>query len=364
MPERRVARFDSGDRWDQPGLVWGPLAESPPGSGPLPDRPFTLNEHTNMEYWEVTKDRAQKTLPVWQTYVSALKIGTRGSADLEGLIDGFEPLVQERTGAQDDLDAAFRAVQTSLLIMQTLGVKVPQIIEAQLDENAGIMQDVDDLFGTQPRTESTILKRARDLYPVWVRANAAMAALVPTQPPIVRSIQGVAYTAVMLKAQLDGYTDLVTAMDNKESALNGKREALRGHDRVCDQLNKRWYKAVKANAEAGSALLTALEGIPTEPSTPPPETMEIDHVVQGGEQGRQALVSYVAGGGDHATTKQVQWSLPGEAEPWTHTAALDASGNALGPFPVGTVLTIRTLVSNSAGTRTTAPRTMTIGVPV
>jgi len=38
--------------------------------------------------------------------------------------------------------------------------------------------------------------------------------------------------------------------------------------------------------------------------------------------------------------------------------------NALGPFTVGQVVTIITEVSNSVATRTTAPRTITIGVPV
>ncbi len=87
-------------------------------------------------------------------------------------------------------------------------------------------------------------------------------------------------------------------------------------------------------------------------------------MTQGGEEGRQALVNYPPGGGDHATLKELQFTVQGDAEEFTHKVPLDASGNALGPFAVGTVLTIRTSVSNSAGTRTSAPRTITIQEPI
>ncbi len=317
-----------------------------------------------MEYWEITKQRAQATLPVWQQYVPTLKIGTTGVAGLDTLIAQFEPLVQGRTTAQDVFDAAFRAVQAVLLKMKILGTKVPLIIEGQLDENTGLMKDVDDLFSVNPRTESTILKRARMLYAVWVRANTALAALTPAQPPITRPIQGVPQTAAMLKGLLDGYTDLVKTMEDEEEALNQTREALRTLDRVVDQLNKRWYKVVKAQHEPGSPVFEALAGIPTEPGTPVPEAIEINTVTQGGEEGLQALVAYVAGGGAHATTKLVRWGIEGVDVGTPHSAPLDASGNALGPFAVGQVVQVLTEVSNSAGTRTTAPRTITIAEPI
>ena len=47
-----------------------------------------------------------------------------------------------------------------------------------------------------------------------------------------------------------------------------------------------------------------------------------------------------------------------------HSAPLDASGNALGPFVVGQTVSVITEVSNSAGTRTTAPRTIVIEEPI
>lgn len=316
-----------------------------------------------MEYWDVTKERAQISLPIWQTHTPTLKVGTLGPADLETLINGYEPLVQARTAAQDDFDEAERVVARHLLIMKILSVKVPALIEGQLSENQSIMDDLNDVHAVVPRTEPTILKRARMVYPVWMRANTAMAALTPTQPPITRVIAGTPYTAVKLKELLDGFTDVVKDMRDMESVLNGKRMALRSHDRATDQLCKRWYKLAKATAEPDSDLETALKDVPTEQSTPAPDPIEISTVTQGGDDGLQVLVSYLPGGGDHATTRQVKWQKNGETN-FPHSAVLDASGNTLGPFVEGDVVKIITEVSNSSGTRTTAPRTITLAPPI
>ena len=352
--------------WDEPGANWnsGIRWDDPTPMHLLPVNPGAAATHSTsastMEYWEVTKNRAQLTRSAWEQHVPALKIGTDGFAELETLIGQFEPLVQERTAAQDEKDAAFRAIQGALLKLKVLGTKIPAIIDGQLSENEGLMKDLNDLYSTKPATEATILKRARMLYPVWVRANMALAALTPAQPPITRVIQGVSYTAALLKSLLDGYTDLIATNNNKQETLDVKRTALRALDRTVDQLSKRWYKVVKASYDPGTPEYEALANIPTEPSTPLPETVEIDTITQGGEEGRQALVAYVPGGGDHATTKKIKWQVVGVDAGFTNEAPLDASGNALGPFPVGTVIKIITEVTNSAGTRTTAPRTIII----
>ena len=349
-------RYDSGFRYDDPTPAHL-LKVS------LPAKATHSTSSSTMEYWEDTKNRAQLTRAAWEQHLPALKIGTDGFAEMEGYIAQFEPLVQERTAAQDVKDAAFRAIQGALLKLKVLGTKIPAIIDGHLSENDGLMKDLNDLYGTKPATEATILKRARMLYPVWVRANTALAALTPAQPAITRVIQGVVYTAALLKSLLDGYTDLIATNNDKDELLDAKRTALRTLDRTVDQLNKRWYKVVKASYDPGTPEYEALSGIPTEPGTPLPDTVEIDTVTQGGEDGLQVLVNYVPGGGDHATTKKIKWKLPGEAT-FTNEAALDASGNALGPFPAGTVVVIITEVSNSTGTRTTAPRTITLEEPI
>lgn len=364
MPHPLEARWDDGvTRWND-GSLWnsGPATPAPPVLLSA-DHTFSLNT-TAMEYWEITKNRAQETLPVWTQYLPTFKVGGQGTTELTAYIDGFEPLVQERTLAQDNFDACFRAAQDALLRMKMLGTRVPAIIEAHLDENDGLMKDVDDLYATQPSTESGILKRLRMLLPVWVRANTALAAMTPAESPITRAVGGVSYTAATAKTLLDGYTAVINDMQDKQELLDRKRTELRAHDRAADQLNKRWYKAVKASHDPGSAVYEALAGITTEPSTPAPETIEINTVLQGGEGGLQVLVSYLPGGGDHATTKLIKWQVVGVDPGFDQSAPLDASGNAAGPFTVGQTIKFITEVTNSVATRTTAPRTIIITEPV
>lgn len=309
MPIPIEARWNDGvTRWND-GSLWSAPAEPAPilltSNDPIP------RTSTAMEFWEITKQRSQETLPVWNQYLPALQVGGFNVADLETLIDGFEPLVQQRTDAQDTYDASFRSGQDALLRMKALGIKVPAIIEANLDQNAGIMKDVDDLYGSSPRSEGTILKRLRDLLPVWVRANAALAAQVPAQPPITRLVGGVTYTAATAKTLLDAYTDVVNDVKNDEELFDRKRAALRAHDRAADQLNKTFYKSVKASHDPGSEVYDALGGITTETGTSAPDSIEINTVTQGGEAGLQVLVSYLPGGGAHATTKLIKWQVVG-----------------------------------------------------
>src|SRR5437773_2183095 len=121
---KRQGVWDSGDTWDDPEVFWNGPPEEPLAPILLPKQNFNLNLTTNMEYWEITLDRSQKTLPVWNQYLPDLNIGTQGPDALEALIDGFEPLVQARVAAQDVADAAFRDVQASLLKMKILGTAV------------------------------------------------------------------------------------------------------------------------------------------------------------------------------------------------------------------------------------------------
>jgi hypothetical protein len=317
-----------------------------------------------MENWENTKSRAQISLAVWKLHTAELKIGGLGATDLEGFIAQFEPAAQARTTDQDGRDASVRTTKTALLKMKILGTKVPQIIDGQVPGETGIIEDLGEIYRIVPRSEPTILGRARGLYPIWVRADAALAALTPPAAPITRPIGNTPHTAAMLKGLLDGYTDVVAAMNNKESQLNKTRGDLRTLDHKVDQLAKNWYKVVKNTYDEGSPVYEALAQIPTEGGTPTPDPVDIDELIQGGTGGLQVLVSYVAGGGEHATTLEVQWMVEGVDADFTHNAPLDASGNALGPFTEGQVVKVRTSVSNSTGSRTSPVRTITIEEPV
>lgn len=361
MPNPAGAYYDDGLTYWDDGSTWDSASATP---APLlvTDQPLAIN--TAMEFWEVTKSRAQETLPVWTLYLPTLVVMGKDKDDLEALIDGFEGLVQARSLAQDTYDQSHRACQDALLRMKVLGTKVPAIIDAQLSANPAILKDLADLYRNAPRTEGSILKRLRDMLYVWEKANTLLAAETPAQPAIVRKVGGITYTAALARTLLDSYTDLVKDMKADEEALDVTRTALYDHDKAADQLNKNWYQMVKASHDPGDDVYEALSGITTEPGTPAPETIEIDNVLQGGDEGLQVLVAYLPGGGAHATTSLVKWMVVGVDAGFTHSAPLNREGNALGPFTVGQVVRVITEVSNSSGTRTTAPRTITIQEPI
>ena len=116
-------------------------------------------------------------------------------------------------------------------------------------------------------------------------------------------------------------------------------------DRKTDRANKRWYQAWLKVFPAGTAEGDAAQAqIPTEQGTPAPTPLEIltlaaqpDHTVR---------VTLDPAGGAHATTKELQYQLPGEAE-FGHTAPITGRVMAAGPFAAGAAVAFRTRVANS-----------------
>lgn len=358
-----MAKWDDGSRWDD-GTRYD--AGPPPDPGPFlsSKTPTNLNHSTSMQPWEITKERAIATHTVWTQHAPSLTIGGKVAADLEALIDGFEALAQDRVAKQDLADAAYRARESSLLKMQLLGARIPQIIEGQFSEDDAVVRDLRDVYKVKQTGMNRILERGRRLHPVWVRANTALAAMTPPQPAITRAIQGTPQTAAIYLGLVDGFTALTKALSDAEGLYDNAQEALDDHEEECDDLIKRWYRVAKATFEPGTAAYAALESIPTEPTTPYPVPIEISTVVQGGTDGLQVLVNYVAGGGAHATTSEVKWKVVGVDTDFDNNAPLDPSGNAIGPFTVGQVVQVMTQVSNSVGSRTSAVRTITIEEPI
>ena len=317
-----------------------------------------------MEFWEITKERTLITLTTWQHHLPALKIGTQDSEALAALFMGFEPLASACVRAQYAFDGAYREVQSALATMRVLGTKVPQLIEGQLDENRLMMIAVKALYKTSPRTEDSILKRLRELLPVWRRANTALAALTPPQPAITRKVGGVVYTEASARVLYDSYIVLIGSLSEAAALLAAAKEDLAAHDFATDELNKRWYKVAKALADTEDALAESLARIPTEPGTPAPTIIEISTIEQGGAGGMEAMVEYEKGGGDHATTRNLRWKVEGVDADFVNAVELNRAGNKIGPFLVGQVVSILGEVINSSGRRTSAIRTITMGPPI
>jgi hypothetical protein len=114
-----------------------------------------------------------------------------------------------------------------------------------------------------------------------------------------------------------------------------------------------------ALADEGTPGFDALAGITTTTTSPLPDTLGIRAVRQGGTNGLQVLVSYEPSTIEPDETRELQYMRDGIDADWT-TIAVDASGNALGPFVVGQTIRLRTAVSNSHGTRNSGPRRLVI----
>ncbi len=304
--------------------------------------------------------RAQQSLAVWLHWAPDLRLGGVGPEVLEEKIAQFEPLAQEVVAVQDDYDATSRAVEAALSKLKLLGVKMPPIIEGQLHDNEGLLAALRKIYRTSPRSEGTILVRARELYPIWLLADEAMAALVPPQPPLTRRIQKVEHTVAMLKALVDGYSDLIKETTLQAKLLAASKARLMALAAATDVLNKRWFKVMSHAFDPGSGEHAALELISTEPFARVPVVLEIQSIKQGGLQGRQVLIRYAKKGGDHATRSFVKWQVVGVDADFVNELPLDKQGNTLGPFVAGTELRIIAEVANSVGSRTTAPRSIVI----
>lgn len=358
-----LARWNDGSTWNG-GFLWSASTAPAEPIPLLPTAPIPLNTHTTMQPWEITKQRAILSLTVWTQHAPTLKIGGLGTTEMSAWIAQFEAVVQDRAVKQDDADGAYRAQQATLQKIKLLGTKVPQLMEGHLNKNELLMKDLKEVYAVSPRTEGTILERGRMLYPLWVRANAALAAMTPPQEPIKRLVQGVEQTAAIFKALMDNYTTQVQTTSDKAGLLKTTKKNLAELDEKTDRLNKDWYKVMKASYDPGSAAYEALSTIPTEGGTPAPDTIEIDTVLQDGEDGLHVTVDYEPGGGGHATTKLIKWMVVGVDADFIHSEPLTAEGNEIGPFTVGQVVTLMTEVTNSSGTRNSAPRTITIEPPI
>ena len=129
--------------------------------------------------------------------------------------------------------------------------------------------------------------------------------------------------------------------------------------RAVDRLNKRFYKKRQAEADTNELLAAALGQITTE-GDHLPETLSIDTVVQGGENGLHVSVSYESGTGSNATERWLDWMVEGVDADFTNSVTADLSGNLIGPFTADQVVKVRTRPLNGNGTRTSAVRSLTI----
>ncbi len=313
------------------------------------------------QYWEITYERAIATQAVW-AMKPAFELNNLNKTQHSALTDSLPALAQTRDNKENDLTEALAAKHTVFHKLGNLAVRVPGLIDAILADEDELKEQLDAIYAIDADlSEAHILRRCRAIMPLWTDVNAARAAATPAKPALT-----VEYGTPPVAVGVGEFSSLVSAAltaqktesDRSRDVTNAK-SALRTADRKTDRGNKRWYqawlKAYPAGTPEGDA---ALAQIPTEQGTPPPTALEIqtltalpDHTVR---------VNFAAGGGAHATTKELQYQLPGETE-FGHTTPIPGLQMIVGPLGAGATVNFRTRVANSTpGTVTSAVKTVVV----
>ncbi len=202
------------------------------------------------------------------------------------------------------------------------------------------------------------MKRGKMLVSALTKINAYLAGLPPTRFPITSGGKGLPDIIAMLAAQ----PALEQALEDRAADVTEARTALRTAATLLDRLNKRFYSKLKAEARTNATLAAALGQITTE-SANMPATLGIASVLQGGTDNLHILLTYVNGTYDDTATSIVEWMLDGTDTDFIHSITVNPNGNEIGPFPPGSVVKLRSRVTNANGSTTGSIRTLTLIAP-
>jgi len=312
-----------------------------------------------MEYYQVIQNRAGQTAAVINKFVPTLSVGGVNAAGLLAQSAALDGLAQTRDDALADSDAATNAENQGFLAIQALTLSLPQAAEADLDDNipaeSALLDLLSPVYAIKPRTTELALERGQKLVSALTKINAYLTALVPPRNPITSGGKGLTDLNTLIAAQ----PALEQALEDRAADVGSARSALRVAATAVDRLNKRFYAKLTAEARTNAALADALAQIDTE-SAGLPGTLGISGILQGGTDHLHILVSYDPGTYDGSATSTIEWMVTGVDTDFTHNAPADPSGNALGPFTVGSTVQLRTRVTNSNGTTTGSVRTLTL----
>jgi hypothetical protein len=313
-----------------------------------------------MEYHQVIQKRAGQTAAVINKSVPTLTVSGVNATGLLAQSAALDGLAQTRDNRLADSDAATNAENQGFLAIQALTLSLPHAAEADLDDNlpaeSALLDLLAPVFAIKPRTTELALERGQKLVSALTKINAYLTALVPPRNPITSGGKGLTDLNTLIAAQ----PALVQAVEDSAANMSGARSGLRVAATSVDRLNKRFYAKLTAEARTNAGLADALTQIDTE-SANLPGTLGIKTVLQGGTDHLHILVSYDAGTYDGTATSTVEWLVVGvDTDITNHDVTADPSGNALGPFTVGSTVQLRTRVTNSNGTTTGSVRTLTL----
>lgn len=293
-------------------------------------------------YWEITRERALATLPVWAmqpgftckelnraAYARALEqleLKATEQADAEQLL-------ARRRAERDALFAKLRAVVQ----------RAPGIIEAFLPDDSPLHSQLDIVYAIEVNTgEERVLARACHLARLWRDFDASHPAEgrpLGIKLSLTETIHFAQFQTLMKSC--DSAQEEVALQRN---AVCRAKTALRAIERQLDRYNKRWYLAWTRTFPAGTPEGDAARALlPTGAETLEPTPLAIGALTVDAD--RRVQVSYVAGG-ENATTLELQYRLPEDPE-FGYSTPVTRPRQLVGPFPVGSLVTFRTRVANS-----------------
>ncbi|NBV25069.1 MAG: hypothetical protein EBS05_24510 [Proteobacteria bacterium] len=255
-----------------------------------------------------------------------------------------------RDTQQDAVDDARAAREANFNFLSDLGVRAPRAIEGQIAADDDLHGAIDDVRAIEATSQDNAQARIRRVISLWTRVNTQRTGATP---PLTALLVGTT-TVAHLQTALDNHPILMQTVENEKAELNQKRAALRNAASKVDQNNKRWFAAWEGNFADGTPERDALSQIDTGPQTPEPSPLAIATVTP--QAGGHFSVVFTAGGGAHATTRQLLWQVEGVDADFTHPIALTDTSPKHVTSGAAADVTVRfkTLVSNSVGTTESA----------
>ncbi len=298
-----------------------------------------------IEYWELTHARAVPTQSVWAMQ-PAFELNNLTMVRHAELTDSLPRLAQLISNAENELTKAKSARRGLVERLRNVCFRVPTLIEALLDDDDPLKDQLGAIYAIGPATsENTALSRARLLLPLWLDVNEARAAATPAKPPLTIDVRGEEMGADGLAALIEATQSSQQKVAEKQRSVTNARSALRGADNLLDRGNKRWYQAwMQAFPKETPEGAAAQSQIPTERGVAQATVLVILSATL--QPDRTVLVTLDSKGGKHATTKELQFQLPGEEE-FGHSTPIVADQLTVGPFEPGSEVSFRTAVSNS-----------------
>jgi hypothetical protein len=237
--------------------------------------------------------------------------------------------------------------------MEDLCIRFPRKLEGDLTPNDPLHKEISDLRDINPDTPDNVAARTRRTISLWNRINTPRLAAVPPQDPY--KVGGIEVAA--LQAALNNQNTLMQNVENERGLFKKKAEALRLLAVKVDENNKRWYAAWEGEFPAGSPERNALSQIDTGSQTPAPEALEINTAVV--EAPDKVVFTYVAGGGDHATSFKLKWKIEGVDADFTHETVLNLAGQTVTlANAAGKTVSFKAVATNSTGSTDSAVKTV------